>query len=327
MAAVSTQETIQKVVEEGLEARNLLNFISDGTSSKKPPVSPRPQSVSPNPNSVDSNKTPDARLFLRSNKRRGALSRPKSRPFRSASAGRNPEKESSCRYWTFLFENLHRAVDEIYQTCEMDESIVESKEAIMMLENYSKDFHSLIQYININKNYEKLLLLIDQLRNSHAKRILCFDSSSEFTSSSEVKNLTQVSTISSKSCSESDTKFPCAKNEDVKNVSSNEVIKEYINHNTSEKETQVSKNISDVINEQLNSDSPKNDMENICDESHHFNDQNEELSICDDNSLKENDPPNKMPIESSIKQDSSEKLQNKATSFVMFQIRILKQKA
>ncbi|XP_035210536.1 S phase cyclin A-associated protein in the endoplasmic reticulum-like isoform X2 [Stegodyphus dumicola] len=37
----------------------------------------------------------------------------------------------------------------------MDESIVESKEAIMMLENYSKDFHALIQYININKNYEK----------------------------------------------------------------------------------------------------------------------------------------------------------------------------
>lgn len=87
-------------------------------------------------------------------KRRGVLSRPKNR-LRSASAGRNPEKDLRARYWTFLFENLHRAVDEIYQTCEMDESIIESKEAIMMLENYSKDFHALIQFININKDYEK----------------------------------------------------------------------------------------------------------------------------------------------------------------------------
>ena len=29
------------------------------------------------------------------------------------------------RYWSYLFDNLHRAVDEIYQTCEADESIVE----------------------------------------------------------------------------------------------------------------------------------------------------------------------------------------------------------
>lgn len=29
------------------------------------------------------------------------------------------------RYWSYLFDNLHRAVDEIYKTCEVDESIVE----------------------------------------------------------------------------------------------------------------------------------------------------------------------------------------------------------
>ena len=29
------------------------------------------------------------------------------------------------RYWSYLFDNLHRAVDEIYKTCEVDESTVE----------------------------------------------------------------------------------------------------------------------------------------------------------------------------------------------------------
>ena len=29
------------------------------------------------------------------------------------------------RYWSYLFDNLKRAVDEIYGTCEADESIVE----------------------------------------------------------------------------------------------------------------------------------------------------------------------------------------------------------
>lgn len=31
------------------------------------------------------------------------------------------------RYWAFLFENLQRAVDELYQTCETDENISECK--------------------------------------------------------------------------------------------------------------------------------------------------------------------------------------------------------
>lgn len=29
------------------------------------------------------------------------------------------------RYWSYLFDNFHRAVDEIYLTCENDESVVE----------------------------------------------------------------------------------------------------------------------------------------------------------------------------------------------------------
>ncbi|KAF8764052.1 S phase cyclin A-associated protein in the like protein [Argiope bruennichi] len=410
MATDTTQNTIRKVYEEGLEVRNLFNFISDGSmeevgTSKKPPVSPRPQSVSPKPASLDSNKTKDPSLILRGNKRRGILSRPKSR-LRSASAGRNPEKDLRARYWTFLFENLHRAVDEIYQTCEMDESIVESKEAIMMLENYSKDFHALIQYININKNYEKTdppnrptsltwevrksspgksflkNVFIEKLTagNSNAKKILCFDPSSEF-SSSDVKNLTLTTAIPGNTCSEPldskvrmdvvlettsisnplpkcsheatmsvvseplDETFPCNENlivnkvltqenvfddssikeqdqnintsntvivpddssireEDQKKNTSNSVIV-LDDSNIGAKDQKV--NSSNAIIEEQTEASIKNEADIICSE---LNSCDENSLACDENSYKENNPPNFVQTEASCKKDSLEKSQN-----------------
>ncbi|CAH1254602.1 SCAPER [Branchiostoma lanceolatum] len=59
------------------------------------------------------------------------------------------------RYWAFLFDNLRRAVDEIYQTCEADESVVECKEMLLMLDNYSREFKALIEYIEMQKQLEK----------------------------------------------------------------------------------------------------------------------------------------------------------------------------
>ncbi|XP_048254024.1 S phase cyclin A-associated protein in the endoplasmic reticulum-like [Haliotis rufescens] len=58
------------------------------------------------------------------------------------------------RYWKFLFDNLQRAVDAIYDTCEHDESVLECKEVIMMLEQSTKDFKSLIERMNLLKAYE-----------------------------------------------------------------------------------------------------------------------------------------------------------------------------
>ena len=41
---------------------------------------------------------------------------------------RQPRKvDLRARYWAFLFDNLRRAVDEIYVTCESDQSVVECK--------------------------------------------------------------------------------------------------------------------------------------------------------------------------------------------------------
>ncbi|XP_054932953.1 S phase cyclin A-associated protein in the endoplasmic reticulum isoform X4 [Dermacentor andersoni] len=73
---------------------------------------------------------------------------------RSSSAGRGPDKGLRARYWAYLFENLQRAVDEIYHTCETDESTLECKEAILILENYRKEFTALINWIQLSKQLE-----------------------------------------------------------------------------------------------------------------------------------------------------------------------------
>merc|ERR1719266_1165768 len=47
---------------------------------------------------------------------------------RSASVGRDKKSDLQARYWAFLFENVRRAVDDLYMTCESDESIPATKE-------------------------------------------------------------------------------------------------------------------------------------------------------------------------------------------------------
>lgn len=47
---------------------------------------------------------------------------------KSPTKTRHPRKvDLRARYWAFLFDNLRRAVDEIYVTCESDQSVVECK--------------------------------------------------------------------------------------------------------------------------------------------------------------------------------------------------------
>ena len=51
---------------------------------------------------------------------------------RSASVGRDKRSDLQARYWAFLFENVRRAVDDLYTTCESDESIPATKEVIFL---------------------------------------------------------------------------------------------------------------------------------------------------------------------------------------------------
>ncbi|XP_012144085.1 short spindle 3 isoform X2 [Megachile rotundata] len=125
------------IQEEGRAARNLIAFnVPVGTNNtekvtKKPPSVPRVSHV----NTTKRSMKPTSRV-------------------RSASTGRDKKSELQARYWAFLFGNLQRAVDGIYQTCEEDENISECKEVILVLENYTRDFHNLIEWFKVKWAYE-----------------------------------------------------------------------------------------------------------------------------------------------------------------------------
>nr|CAD7406060.1 unnamed protein product [Timema poppensis] len=121
-----------------------LNISGNGGKAltRKPPTSPR----APN----EPKKDPEA---ARASNRPFDSLKPGSR-VRSASTGRDKKAELQARHWAFLFGNLQRAVDDIYQTCESNESVSECKEVILVLENYTRDFHSLIEWYRLRWEYE-----------------------------------------------------------------------------------------------------------------------------------------------------------------------------
>ena len=100
-----------------------------------------------------------------------------SNPARGGKASGRPANKADvhARYWSYLFDNLFRAVDEVYKTCEVDCSVVECQvqctgslgsavcmacmllalqEVMMTLQACHRDFEALIHRIELERQLE-----------------------------------------------------------------------------------------------------------------------------------------------------------------------------
>ncbi|XP_057691786.1 S phase cyclin A-associated protein in the endoplasmic reticulum isoform X4 [Corythoichthys intestinalis] len=153
----NSHDKVRKIVaEEGRAARNLIAWSV--------PLESREEEAKSKSNSTGSSRahrTPSGQLR---NKKQSTAVESKSpagalldkATEKSPTKARQPRKvDLRARYWAFLFDNLRRAVDEIYVTCESDQSVVECKEVLMMLDNYVRDFKALIDWIQLQEKLEK----------------------------------------------------------------------------------------------------------------------------------------------------------------------------
>ncbi|KAJ8248775.1 hypothetical protein GJAV_G00227600 [Gymnothorax javanicus] len=152
----NSHDKVRKIVaEEGRAARNLIawsvpleNKEEDGKSKPHSSANPRSQRVN---SGLHRNKKQNVALDSKSTA--GPLLDKNTE--KSPTKARQPRKvDLRARYWAFLFDNLRRAVDEIYVTCESDQSVVECKEVLMMLDNYVRDFKALIDWIQLQEKLE-----------------------------------------------------------------------------------------------------------------------------------------------------------------------------
>ena len=150
-------------------------------TSAKPPRRPGPSSSRVHTNGIGGNLTNGEAMSVRQNRKKSRvggtdlidivlaskMSKNKSRTsstssssttvasrVRSASVGRDKRSDLQARYWAFLFENVRRAVDDLYMTCESDESIPATKEVILVFENYVRDFRNLANWLKLKWEYE-----------------------------------------------------------------------------------------------------------------------------------------------------------------------------
>ncbi|XP_016097064.1 S phase cyclin A-associated protein in the endoplasmic reticulum [Sinocyclocheilus grahami] len=153
----NSHDKVRKIVaEEGRAARNLIAWSVPVESKEEEAKSKNHGNSNARPQRINSG-------LHRNKKQNSALdckSAPGSildkGPEKSPTKIRQPRKvDLRARYWAFLFDNLRRAVDEIYVTCESDQSVVECREVLMMLDNYVRDFKALIDWIQLQEKLEK----------------------------------------------------------------------------------------------------------------------------------------------------------------------------
>uniref|UniRef100_A0A3Q3VZ53 U1-type domain-containing protein n=1 Tax=Mola mola TaxID=94237 RepID=A0A3Q3VZ53_MOLML len=140
----NSHDKVRKIVaEEGRAARNLIAWSV--------PLENREEEAKSKSNSSGSSKTQRINSGQQKNKKQNAGLESKGTagalldkgPDKSPTKARQPRKvDLRARYWAFLFDNLRRAVDEIY-------------EVLMMLDNYVRDFKALIDWIQLQEKLEK----------------------------------------------------------------------------------------------------------------------------------------------------------------------------
>uniref|UniRef100_A0A182VSZ3 SCAPER_N domain-containing protein n=1 Tax=Anopheles minimus TaxID=112268 RepID=A0A182VSZ3_9DIPT len=127
--------------QEGKEAKNFYHLSDSGGESQRSP--PKRPPIGVRPRCLQSHVSQRQKSLTKSGPR-----------VRSASTGRDKKSELQARYWAFLFGNLERSVNEIYLTVECYENVSSCKEAILVLENYIRDFKALAEWFKVSWDYE-----------------------------------------------------------------------------------------------------------------------------------------------------------------------------
>lgn len=94
---------------------------------------------------------------------------------KSPSKTRQPRKvDLRARYWAFLFDNLRRAVDEIYVTCESDQSVVECRVSVGIGVTEVRNASHVVSKCDIVCGHQRETLRSQQNFTVHILLSLCF---------------------------------------------------------------------------------------------------------------------------------------------------------
>ena len=76
---------------------------------------------------------------------------------------RKIDSDVRSRYWTFLFDNLKRSIEQIYQTCQSDQNSLQCQVRQVLLSSTNSSFISFVGDYSISSS------ALSRLRNAHAE--------------------------------------------------------------------------------------------------------------------------------------------------------------
>ncbi|TRY97360.1 hypothetical protein DNTS_033005 [Danionella cerebrum] len=125
----NSHDKVRKIVaEEGRTARNLIAWSVPVESKEEDAKSKSHGNSSARAQRMNSGLSRNKKQNLALDCKNPPVSILDKASEKSPTKSRQPRKvDLRARYWAFLFDNLRRAVDEIYVTCESDQSVVECK--------------------------------------------------------------------------------------------------------------------------------------------------------------------------------------------------------